>query len=414
VIGDLRRRRAALFVLFFLPGLTLSSWASRTPDVRDLLHASTAEMGLVLFGLSVGSMVGILGAGPLVSRWGARRMILSGTGCLAAAAAAIALGSLLVSPILVATGLALAGYGMGSSEVAANIEGAEVERGLGRSVLPALHGCFSVGTVTGGACGMLLTASRLPVPIHLTVVAVVDLVALIPAVRHVSADAGKRSRHQHGGAKARRGPALWTDVRIVLLGAVLLGLALAEGSANDWLPLLMVDGHGFSPTLGSAAYVLFVAAMACGRFAGGVVVDRIGRGNVLILSGALAAVGVGAVSFVDDQLVAVIGTLLWGLGAALGFPVALSAAADSEHHATARVSFVAIWGYVAFLAGPPVLGLIGQDAGLRAAVVPVLVLVVISACLAPFAVGGRLVGTRRPRAVLPGEADGATGSGSTG
>ncbi len=45
---------------FFIPGLLMASWATRTPAIRDLLALSTAEMGVVLFGLSVGSMSGIL------------------------------------------------------------------------------------------------------------------------------------------------------------------------------------------------------------------------------------------------------------------------------------------------------------------------------------------------------------------
>jgi hypothetical protein len=47
----------AVYVLF-IPGLLMASWATRTPAIRDLLTLSTAEMGIVLFGLSIGSMSG--------------------------------------------------------------------------------------------------------------------------------------------------------------------------------------------------------------------------------------------------------------------------------------------------------------------------------------------------------------------
>jgi hypothetical protein len=33
-------------------GLLMASWATRTPAIRDILSVSTAEMGIVLFGLS--------------------------------------------------------------------------------------------------------------------------------------------------------------------------------------------------------------------------------------------------------------------------------------------------------------------------------------------------------------------------
>lgn len=56
----LQRRLWALFMFFFIPGLLMASWATRTPAIRDILSVSTAEMGIVLFGLSIGSMSGIL------------------------------------------------------------------------------------------------------------------------------------------------------------------------------------------------------------------------------------------------------------------------------------------------------------------------------------------------------------------
>lgn len=41
----LKRRTWALFMFFFLPGLLMASWATRTPAIRDILSVSTAEMG---------------------------------------------------------------------------------------------------------------------------------------------------------------------------------------------------------------------------------------------------------------------------------------------------------------------------------------------------------------------------------
>ena len=58
----LQLRLWALFMFFFIPGLLMASWATRTPAIRDLLALSTAEMGVVLFGLSVGySLLGVAG-----------------------------------------------------------------------------------------------------------------------------------------------------------------------------------------------------------------------------------------------------------------------------------------------------------------------------------------------------------------
>src|ERR1700712_746685 len=66
----LYRRRLAVFAFMLVYGLGMSSWVVRTPAVRDLLNASTAQMGLVLLGLSVGSMTGILSSARAVRRGG--------------------------------------------------------------------------------------------------------------------------------------------------------------------------------------------------------------------------------------------------------------------------------------------------------------------------------------------------------
>ncbi|MPY47639.1 MFS transporter [Streptomyces acidicola] len=382
----LGRRRIAAFALFFLPGLAMASWVTRTPDVRDLLGASTGRMGLVLFGLSVGSMAGILCSGPLVARWGARPVIAAGTLATAAGSGVIGLGAAAGTDAVVALGLGLIGLGMGGGEVALNVEGAEVERLLGRSALPAMHGFYSLGTVVGAVGGMILTAISFPVLWHLAVVAAVVLAVLVPMIRYVPSGVGRRTvsgSDTHTQASAR--PAVWREPRLLLIGGIILALAMAEGTANDWLPLVMVDGHGFDPALGSAVYAAFAASMTVGRFAGGRFIDRYGRAAALCASAVIGAVGIALVILVDNQAVAAAAAVLWGIGASLGFPVALSAAGDSGDNSAARVSLAATVGYVAFLVGPPSLGHLGEQFGLRNALFLVLILVVAASFATPAA-----------------------------
>lgn len=387
---SLRTRRSALFALFALPGITIASWVTRTPEIRDLVGASTAEMGFILFGLSAGSMLGILSSGTLVSRFDTRPVILYATVSIAAGALVIGAGAATANGVIVAVGLGLFGLGVGGGEIALNIEGAEVERGLGVSTLPAMHGAFSLGTVIGALLGMLFTVVGLPVQLHLGIIAIAVVLVLAFAIRRVPTRT--RTPKMPGDATrttkvSRR--ALWADRRLLLVGLVILALALAEGSANDWLPLIMVDGHGFDPALGSGVYVAFATAMTVGRLLGGRLVDRFGRPAVLGGSAIVGAVGLVLVIFVDNQIAAAAAAVIWGLGASLGFPVALSAAGDSgdsaapAEEAEARVAIAATIGYVAFLVGPPVLGVLGEQVGLRNALVLVLALVVVAAACTP-------------------------------
>ncbi|MEV7116714.1 MFS transporter [Streptomyces anulatus] len=372
-----RRWRAALFLFMLATGVSMASWVARTPAVRDALDVSTGSMGLVLFGLSVGSMAGVLASGGLVRRHGGRRVIALGAGLLVSGLLVTAGGTTLEVSAGVFGGLALFGAGMGLAEVAFNIEGAAVERTLGRPVLPVLHGCFSLGTVVGALLGMGMTAVRFPVGWHLAVVAVAVAAAAVWTVRAVPAGTGREEPEAGDGGRTggwRAQVAVWRDRRLVLIGLIVLAMAFAEGSANDWLPLLMVDGHGTSATAGSLTFMLFAVAMTTGRFTGGPLLVRYGPAAVVRASALVAAAGVALVVFSDNALLAGAAVVLWGLGASLGFPVTISAAGEGVRNASARVAAVSTAGYAAFLVGPPSLGFLADHVGLRNAMVVVLVL----------------------------------------
>jgi fucose permease len=369
--------------LFGLPGLAISSWVARTPDIRDLVRASTEQMGFVLFGVSVGSMAGILASAALLRRFGARGVTTAGMGCIVVSMPVVGVGAELGAGVVVAVGLGLFGLGMGGSEIAINAEGAAIERAAGTSVLPAMHGCFSLGTVVGALAGVACNVGDVPVVAHLVVVGVVGAPVLLSQARHLSPDTGRSARGTGRVGSLRPGARPWRDRRVVMIGVVVLAMALAEGAATDWLPLVMVDGHGMSAALGSFVFAAFAMAMTVGRFGGGWFLDRYGRASVLRSNACAAVVGIGCIALVDDRLVASAGVLLWGLGLSLGFPVAVSAAGDTSEGAAARVSFVTTMGYLAFLVGPPALGVIGEDFGLRVALLVPLGLVLVAVFLAP-------------------------------
>lgn len=385
-----RRRRLSLFALSLLTGIGLSSWVTRTPAVRDAVDASTAGMGLILFGLSVGSMAGVLSAGAFVRRYGARPVIVVGAVLTVVGIAVIGLGAGASTAAGVFAGLLLVGLGGGAGEIGLNIEAAAVETATRRPVLPLLHGCFSLGTVVGALAGIGLTAVQFPVLWHLlAVVAVMAALAgwAFPGIPGGTGRESSRPRARDRGAAGRsrvaaRRPSVWRDSRLLLIGVVVLAMAFAEGSANDWLPLLMVDGHGVSATSGSLVYAGFALAMTVGRFAGGPFVVRYGRATVLSVSAVGGAIGVAGVAFAPNPVLAGIAVALWGLGASLGFPVAISAAGDDPERGAERVSAVATSGYLAFLVGPPLLGFLGEHAGLRQAMLVVMALLVVAAIAA--------------------------------
>ena len=374
--------RNAVFVIFGLTGLGLSSWVSRTPAIRDSLHANTGEMGWIVFCLAVGSILGLIFSSHVLVLFGPKRTITTAIvgGSIGLAVTGIGV-TVFSTPLAVCLGLALFGAGTGMCDVAMNVEGAANERVLGRTVMPLFHAAFSVGTVTGAALGALAELAGISVAVHLGSVAVVIVVAMLLSVRKLQPHpdephTGPVPEDAQSGWRGRL--SIWKDRRTILIGLIVLGMAFAEGSANDWLALAMVDGHHVSNAAGAFVFGVFVAAMTVGRVAGVYLLDRFGRVPVLRASAGLAAFGLLIVIFLPSAWLAGLGVICWGLGSSLGFPVGMSAAADDPKTAAARVSAVATIGYFAFLVGPPAIGFLGVHFGLLHGLLLVLVLVALA------------------------------------
>jgi predicted MFS family arabinose efflux permease len=374
--AELRHWRNAVFTIFALCGFVFATWASRVPTIRDLLGASTQEMGFLILGLSAGSIIGVVTASTIIARLGATRTILLAYS--AVSLAMIGLGFVVAFvPAFAPIFLVLLVIGASSTvDVAMNLSGAANERAIGRTLMPLFHASFSGGTVAGAGLGALLELLRIPIGVHFVGVGVLALVTTLVLVRFLQ-PAEQPEGHEDaptGGLRTRL--AVWRDPRVLLIGVIVLGMAFAEGSANDWLSLAMVDGHGFDNAAAAGVLGAFLAAMTVGRVAGTVALDRFGRVPVLRGSAALAVIGLLILITVPIDWIAIVGVVLWGIGASLGFPVGMSAAADDPRTATATVGAVATIGYTAFLVGPPLIGLIGQQTGILRALVVVLVLIV--------------------------------------
>jgi cyanate permease len=277
---------------------------------------------------------------------------------------------------LAATAVALFFYGVGIGlwDVAQNIEGADVEHQLGRTVMPQFHAAFSGGAFLGAVIGAGLSTLGVGLPEHLLVIAVIVVVLTLTAPRYfLPAQPGSVPGPAAADAVTRdaKAPTAWRDGRTLLIGVVVLGATLTEGAGNDWIAKAAVDGLGATESTGALLFALFVAAMTLMRFLGGRVIDRFGRVAVLRASMAAAALGLALFVFAGNTVLAGVGAALWGMGAALAFPMGMSAAADDPRHAAARVSVVSTIGYVAFLAGPPLLGFLGDLTGIHLALLAI-------------------------------------------
>jgi MFS family permease len=379
--------RNAVLAVFILNGFEFSSWVSRIPGVRDSLHLRDADVGLLLLCISAGAILGLVSAPSILARLGSRRGIVTaiGFGSVGLVLAGVGASTFHLVP-MVAIGLAMVGFGNGAVDVMMNVEGTMVERAKGTTQMPLMHAGYSLGTVVGAGIGAAAAALQIDTSWHLSAVAVVAFAGVIVAVRFFGSSDFVLPPRPAVRTPMRTRLAgklvVWTDVALILIGVVMLGMAFTEGSAGDWLALAVVDGHHQSNSTGALYYGLFVAAMTVARVLGGPLVDRVGRVIAIRATAGLGVIGLLMFIIGGPLWVVAIGTVLWGFGCALGFPLGMSAAADNTDHPAERVSAVAMIGYCAFLVGPPVMGFLAQSFGILHALYLVLFLLALSALFA--------------------------------
>ena len=380
--AGVRSAVVATYAVFIASGIAFASWASRIPQVRDRLHLDPSELGLLLLAMAAGSVIALPLSGVIIGHFGSRWTVRSTALLVAAAMAVVSLGYVLgVLPTVI--GLFLFGLGVGAWDVAMNVQGALAERRLGQAIMPRFHAGFSVGTVAGALIGAGMVALHVPVTVHLLGVAALVGVGVPLAVRGFLPDDVEQDVAEDDAEPDQRGSGskalhAWREPRTLLIGVFVLAFAFAEGVGNDWIGIALIDGYGTTAAIGTLGFATFLAAMTAGRWFGPGSLDRYGRVIVIRVLTVVCLLGVLLFVFGSHIIVAFAGAMLWGVGLALGFPVGMSAGADEPAMAAPRVSVIASIGYCAFLAGPPLIGFLGDHFTVLRAVLAVAVLLALA------------------------------------
>ncbi|GLY98182.1 MFS transporter [Actinoplanes sp. NBRC 103695] len=370
--------KRAVYVAFMGSGWAMSSWATRIPQIRDGLELTPSRLGLLLLAIAAGSIVALPLAGIIVTRLGSRATITAMAGLLGVSMTGIAFGYQL-GVVPVAISLFGFGFAQGAWDVAMNVQGAVVERKLGKSIMSRFHAGFSVGMVAGALTGTATLALHISVTVHLIFFGLAIAAAVIASIRWFIPDTDADPVATTSDAVPQPSAlSTWTEPRTLLVGLFVLAFAFAEGTGVDWIAVAVIDDYGAPATSGTLTYAIFLAAMTTGRWFGPGLLDRYGRVRVLRVLALIALAGLCLFVFGASLPVAFAGACLWGLGTSLGFPVGMSAAADDPSRAASRVSVVASVGYCAFLGGPPLIGFLGDHITVQKGLIAVAALLAIA------------------------------------
>ncbi|HYO35775.1 MAG TPA: MFS transporter [Geodermatophilus sp.] len=386
----LRAARTAVAACFFINAVLFANLVPRLPEVKDRLDLTNATLGAALAALPLGSLVSALASAALMRRFGSARVASWGLVVLAAAVWAAAVAP---SWWLLAAALFVAGALDAVVDVAQNAHGLRVQRAYDRSILNAFHGLWSVGAVTGGLLGSAAAGLRVPLGVHLGVVAAVFAALALVARRRMLPGPDRDDVAPGTGPEAapRRGiraalPAL------AALGALAVAGAFVEDAGSSWSALYLRGEIGVGAATAGLGFVALQGAMTVGRLTGDRVVDRFGQRRVARAGGALIAVGMGLALGLPSLATTLAGFALAGLGVATLVP-AVYAAADELPGLRSGVGLTLVnWLLrIGFLLSPPLVGAVADAVSLRVGLLTVVVAGVLTLVL------GRVLSRSVPR-----------------
>jgi len=187
---------------------------------------------------------------------------------------------------------------------------------------------------------------------------------------------------QPRGEERKLSLGVWREKRTLLIAVIGFSFIMAEISAGTWVPIALTIS-GFSGSAAAFAFGVFWIVITVGRLAGGFLVETIGRYRTVLLSTLVTASGILVFMLVEVLALPFLGLILWGLGMAMGFPMAVAAMSDDPAKAPNRINMIITVVYISSISVGPALGSVGEVAGIYVAFSIPLALMILSAILSP-------------------------------
>jgi MFS family permease len=351
----LKIQRITVSAFFFFNGFLYANWASRLPELQELLNISHGSLGNLLFILAIGAVIGMPFTGWLALNFGSAFItkVFAIVLCFAISMIAFPPNLGLESVVFFIIGLS-----NGGMDVTMNEQAVLVERLWKKPIMSSFHGLWSVGMATGAGTGALFSKSQTDLSAHFITIGVISLAALMWASRFLIKERFTKTGNERTFVLPKR--------MIVPLGLIAFCGMLSEGSVADWSAIFMNRVIGASESFSALAFGAFGAGMTTGRFTGDYFTMRFGKKKLLLADGLLAITGLAiALGFVSVGST-FLGFFLAGLGLATIVPIIYTTAGNAPGVSPSiGIAMATTIGYAGFFVGPPVIGYLADGYGLR-------------------------------------------------
>ena len=342
---------------FAAMGVLWGSFAAALPDLKTMLGVDEAGLGFLLLMTPVAAMAAMFAAPGIGAALGRVALPVAAM----AMALAFALPGQTASLMLFALAMMGCGAATGLTDVLMNARVAALENARGLHLMNLCHAAYSFGYAGGAvATGMMRSHGWGPD----WVMGAAALGAGFCALLAYEADGTI-----HGLRRPRDGSARGLGLVPVIGGGMVLIAFMTENAAESWSALHIEQTLGGNPTQGALGPAAMALTMGFARLAGQGIVSRTNPYLLMRAGAVVSALGAVLAGFATSPGMAYAGFIVMGIGSSVIAPTAFSLVgrlADPQARARA-VARATMLGYAGYFFGPPVVGLLAQAFGLRAA-----------------------------------------------
>lgn len=346
--------RVAVSFLFFLQGLCFATWASRIPSIQQQLNISNTALGAILFALPAGSMISLTFSGAVVARYGSKTMA---TFAIFIYGLSLPLIGFADEVFWLVLSLLLFGLAGNLANISINTQAVRVEAAYGRKILASFHGLWSLAGFVAAGAGTLMIGQGISPAWHFMVVSAIIVCTILLLSRYLMPDAGNTGERLPFFVKP--------DKPLLKLGILAFCCMICEGTMFDWSGIYFQKVVEAPRDLIGAGYTAFMLSMASGRFVGDWVANRLHFTKTIFFSALLVTAGLLLSVALPHVVSAIIGFMLVGLGVSSMIPLIYSEAGRSSANPGMALTAVSSVGFLGFLIGPPMIGMIAGLSTLR-------------------------------------------------
>lgn len=353
---SLLRSKIAVSFFFLSGGSALALWAVHIPLIQRFTSVDYSLLGALLMLSGVGGFIAMQLFGYLVDHVGAKTATRIG---------GVAVGLSLLgpafafNPFVLGVAILLLGFGIAGVDVAMNAAALQVEKENSRPIFTFFHLFWSVGGLLGAALGFTTISAGLhqtqTLPVVGLTLAVIGLFManwLLPNKPNVTSD---RVTDKENSRQNRRVLGF-----VILAGLMSASGAIIEGVAHDWSALYLVDIQLVGAGVAAWGLASFNIGMITGRLFIDRIVEKKGRGFIIIWGSLSAAVAIGLQAIAPNLTFSLICWFLLGLGISGVVPQLFAAGGEigEASHSGRNMARVVGITYIGGLAGPSVIGLL--------------------------------------------------------